>query len=107
MRILVFIAHFALQDGPYTPPAFVNSRMYIILTFLSNRILIFIFVNLWKKKKILIIQIALYSFVIFFNAWGKKLYIYIYCGTYLEIVKWLNENLKLIFLFLHMFKSVF
>lgn len=25
MRILVFIAHFALQDGPYTPPAFVNS----------------------------------------------------------------------------------
>lgn len=35
MRVLVFIAHFALPDGPYTPPAFVNSRMYILKSIIS------------------------------------------------------------------------
>ncbi|XP_035221479.1 probable ubiquitin carboxyl-terminal hydrolase FAF-X isoform X2 [Stegodyphus dumicola] len=50
MRILVFIAHFALQDGPYTPPAFANSPYPVDSSATLADHLIMAVLNLLKKE---------------------------------------------------------
>ncbi|XP_071033260.1 ubiquitin carboxyl-terminal hydrolase 9X isoform X5 [Parasteatoda tepidariorum] len=50
MRILVFIAHFALQDGPYTPPALANLPYAVDASATLADHLIVAVLNLLKKE---------------------------------------------------------